>query len=210
MNAEAIASLTTAAGTLILAVATFGATRSANRASKISERALLIGIRPLLVSSDFNDPEQKIGFSDQHWVRVTGGGAAVEVMDGIVYMVISVRNAGSGIAVLQAWSPIPGRPLGESQTHAPLEEFRRLTRDIYIPANGLGMWQGAFRDSDEELHRQFTEAARDRTPVTIDILYSDMHGGQRTVSRFALVPAGEDRWVSAAGRHWMLDGVAPR
>lgn len=210
MNAEAIASLTTAAGTLVLAIATFGATRSANRSSKIAERSLLIGLRPLLVSSDFNDPEQKIGFSDQHWVRVAGGGAAVELGDDNVYLVISLRNVGTGIAVLQAWSAIPGRPLGEDQVHRPVQEFRRLTRDIYIPAGGLGMWQGAFRDPDEELHATFTAAAKERTAVTIDILYTDMHGGQRTVSRFALTPAGNDRWVSAAGRHWMLDGDSPR
>jgi hypothetical protein len=210
VNAEAIASLTTAAGTLILAIATFGATRSANRSSKIAERSLLIGIRPLLVSSDINDAEQKIGFSDQHWVHVSGGGAAVEVADGNVYLVISLRNVGPGIGVLQSWSAIPGRPLGVDQVHAPVEEFRRLTRDIYIPAGGLGMWQGALRDADEELHTQIAAAARDRTPVTIDILYTDMHGGQRTVSRLALTPVGDDRWMSAAGRHWMLDGASPR
>ena len=45
-NTETLASLTTAAGTLVLAVATFSSTRSANRASRVAEQALLVGLRP--------------------------------------------------------------------------------------------------------------------------------------------------------------------
>ena len=46
-----IASLATAAGTLVLAVATFAAVRSANRAARAAEQSLLVGLRPLLVPS---------------------------------------------------------------------------------------------------------------------------------------------------------------
>ena len=53
-----IASLATAGGTLVLAVATFASIRSANRSVRTSERAartaeqsLLAGQRPLLVNS---------------------------------------------------------------------------------------------------------------------------------------------------------------
>jgi hypothetical protein len=47
--------------------------------------------------------------------------------------------------------------------------------------------------------------------VTIDLLYSDQVGGQRTISRFTIVPAGEDqmRWLVSVGRHWYLDGERP-
>jgi hypothetical protein len=44
-----IAGLGTAAGTLVLAVATFSSTRSANRAARVAERTLLLGLRPALV-----------------------------------------------------------------------------------------------------------------------------------------------------------------
>ena len=37
----------------------------------------------------------------------------------------------------------PGAGTGE---HAPLEDFRRLTRDLYIAPGEVGFWQGAFRD----------------------------------------------------------------
>jgi hypothetical protein len=46
-----IASLATAAGTLVLAVATFAAVRSANRAARVAEQSLLVNLRPLLVPS---------------------------------------------------------------------------------------------------------------------------------------------------------------
>jgi hypothetical protein len=45
--------------------------------------------------------------------------------------------------------------------------------------------------------------------LSLDILYTDQVGGQRTISRFGLVP-GEDGWRAAVARHWYLDSVAPR
>lgn len=103
MQAEVIASLTTAGGTLVLAVATFVSTRSANRASRVAERSLLAGLRPVLMHGRLDDPRQKIGFSDERWLHVEGPGAAFEVGDEAVYLAIAVRNVGSGIAVLQSW-----------------------------------------------------------------------------------------------------------
>jgi hypothetical protein len=44
-----IAELGTAAGTLILAVATFGSVRSANRAARVAERSLELGLRRHIV-----------------------------------------------------------------------------------------------------------------------------------------------------------------
>ena len=75
------ASLATAGGTLVLAAATFVAVRSSNRAARATERALLAGIRPVLVPSRLEDPPEKVGFIDDHWVRVPGGRAIAEVTD---------------------------------------------------------------------------------------------------------------------------------
>jgi hypothetical protein len=44
-------SLATAAGTLVLAAATFVAVRSSNRTARVTEWALLAGIRPVLIPS---------------------------------------------------------------------------------------------------------------------------------------------------------------
>src|SRR5512142_1717141 len=98
-----VSSLATAAGTLILAIATFASVRSSNRAARIAEAALQEQRRPLLAPSRLEDPKQKIMFLEGHWVSALGGRAAVEHIAGIVYLAISVRNVGSGIAVCQGW-----------------------------------------------------------------------------------------------------------
>jgi hypothetical protein len=137
MTAEAVASLTTAAGTLVLAVATFGATRSANRASRIAERSLLASLRPVLVHAQLGDPRQKIGFADEHWVHVDGPQAAFDVTNDAIYLAFGLRNVGSGMAILQAWYPYAERILGQ-QRHRPIGEFRAQTRALYVPSGGLG------------------------------------------------------------------------
>jgi hypothetical protein len=210
MNAEVIASLTTAAGTLVLAVATFASTRTANRASRVAERSLLAGLQPVLMHARLDDPPQKVGFSDRHWLRFEGAGGGFEAGDEALYLAFAVRNVGSGIAVLQGWRPAIGRLMGSDQHPPDLSEFRRLTRDIYVAAGDLGFWQGVFRDPTEPAYDDYAAAAKGREEVTIDLLYTDMHGGQRTITRFALMPAGEDRWMSAVGRHWPIDGINPR
>lgn len=68
-----MSSLDTAGGTLVLAVATFASTRSAIRAARAAERSLLAGLRPVLTPSRLDDPGEKAGFMDQHWIKVAGG-----------------------------------------------------------------------------------------------------------------------------------------
>jgi hypothetical protein len=203
-----ISSLATAGGTMVLAVATFASVRSANRSARITELALQEQLRPVLVQSNLDDPVQKIGFSDQHWVKVHGGGAAVDEEGGNLYLVLSVRNVGTGIAVLQAWHPWPEVQYGNPD-HVPVEDFRPLTRDLYIPAGGTGLWQGAIRDTSDPAHAPVSAASAGREPIAVDILYSDHMGGQRTISRFALIPAA-DGWIGTVSRHWNLDRIGPR
>ena len=99
----AVSAIITAGATLVLAFATFASVRSANRAARAAERSLLAGLRPLLAPSRRDDPPQKVGFSDDKWFLVPGGGAIAEATDGVVYLAIAVRNVGSGIAVLHGW-----------------------------------------------------------------------------------------------------------
>src|ERR1700694_4617371 len=145
-----ISSLVTGAGTLVLAVATFAAVRSSNRSARIAEAALQEQRRPLLAPSRLEDPRQKIMFLEGNWVSASGGHGAVEHVDGAVYLAISLRNVGSGIAVCQGWAVRRGvRPgVGSSHdflAHAPLEDFHLQSRDLYVPAGDIGMWQGALR-----------------------------------------------------------------
>jgi hypothetical protein len=210
MNWATAASLATAAGTLVLAVATFVSVRSANRAARTAERTLLAGIRPLLVPSRPQDPEQKIGFMDDRWIKVPGGQAAIDVGDDAIYLVMSVRNVGSGLAVMHGWRFFPERVLSTGDDHPPLEEFHRLSRDIYVPSGELGFWQGAFRDPTDRAFAAVGDATKARQPMTVDLLYGDYEGGQRVISRFAVIPVGEDRWLATVSRHWNLDRPDPR
>jgi hypothetical protein len=205
-----IASLATAAGTLVLALATFSAVRSSNRSARIAEAALQEQRRPLLAPSRLEDPRQKIMFLEGNWVSASGGRAAVEHSDGTVYLVISLRNVGSGMAVCQGWAVRPGRGLPRDfPTHTPLEEFRLQSRDLYIPGGDIGMWQGALRNPDDPLRSGVVEAIESGQGITVELLYSDQIGRQRTISRFGLVPAG-DMWLASLNRHWYLDWQGPR
>src|SRR6476469_4195704 len=127
-----VSALATAVGTLVLAAATFASVRSANRSARATERALLAGIRPVVVPSRLDDPVQKVGFMDNHWIRVEGGRAVAEATDEAVYLVMSLRNVGNGLAVLDGWDFRPERALGDVGHRDP-RLFRRLTRDIYVP-----------------------------------------------------------------------------
>ena len=204
-----ISSLATAAGTLVLAVATFSSVRSGNRTARAAERSLLVGLRPVLMPSRLEDPPEKIPFVDGHWIKLEGGHAALEVVGEAIYLGIALRNAGSGIAVLHGWSFHPDRLLGDS-AHADPSDFRRLTRDIYVPAGDLGFWQGVLRDPSDPVFVAAREAAEARRAVTVDILYGDHEGGQRTISRFSLTPREDGRRLAAVGRHWNLDRADPR
>jgi hypothetical protein len=131
-----ISSLATAGGTLVLATATFASVRSANRAARVAEQSLLAGIRPLLVPSRLEDPDLKVGFIDDHWVRVPGGCGSAEVDGDVIYLTTSVRNVGNGIAVQHGWR-VELAPDLSARDHPPLDSFRRLTRDLFIAAGDL-------------------------------------------------------------------------
>ena len=202
-----ISSMATAAGTLVLAGATYASVRSGNRAARIAEVALLAQLRPLLLPSAADDPPQRIGFIDDVAVTAPGGGAGIAVVDGRVYVGLSLRNVGTGIAVIHGSRFYPERRWAEE--HAPPEDFRRLTRDLYIAPGKLGFWQGAWRDEDNPDHVAAVEAI-DRGDFRIDLLYGDYEGGQRVVTRFGCQREEDGSWTVSAGRHWQIDRTDPR
>jgi hypothetical protein len=204
-----ISSLATAGGTLVLALATFASVRSANRAARTAERSFLVGLRPVLMPSRMQDPPQKLLWVDGHWTRLDGGTAGVELSDGVIYLSIPLRNAGAGIAVLQGWLPTP--ELLTDDSYPPLETFHPQRADLYVAAGDVGFWQGALRDAADPLYRSMLEPIMGRRAMTIDLLYSDHEGGQRTISRFVITPtASDERWLCTVGRHWTLDVRDPR
>jgi hypothetical protein len=218
-----ISSLATAGGTLVLAIATFSSVRSANRSARIAERAFQVGLRPVLFNSNLDDPVQKIWWGDLHGASLGGGRAVVDDVDGVVYLAISLRNGGSGMAVICGWRIAPA-PVTSPTTPTSAEmrdtlfarpeqeEFRAQGRDLYVPAGGVSFWQAAMRAADDPDRDPVRQAIGSGRPLAISLLYGDNEGGQRTISLFIIRPASEDRslWLASVGRHWNLDRVDPR
>jgi hypothetical protein len=206
---QTVASLATAAGTTVLAIATFAATRSANRSARVAEEALRANMRPLLVPSAPEDPVRKVLWSDMHHAVLTGNQSLLEASDDVIYLAIGLHNVGSGLALLHGWY---GQPeVAFSDVPPPdVDDFRRLTIDLYVPAGGAGYFESAVRDADDPLRPGLLRAIAHRQPVTVYLVYGDQNGWQRTMSRFTILPRGDDGWYSQAGRHWNLDRPDPR
>jgi hypothetical protein len=189
----------------------FAAVRSANRAARVAEAGFLVSLRPVLVTSKLEDPVQKVRWVDDHWSRLAGSQASVELVDGSIYLAVSLRNVGSGIAVLFGWATMGGlaRP---DIAHTGPEAFRMQTRDIYIPAGDVGFWQAAIREPDDPDYVALN-TLREVRPFTLELLYGDHEGRQRTITRFGMIPRGdgdEAVWFPAVARHWNLDRPDPR
>jgi hypothetical protein len=203
-----ISALATAGGTLVLALATFASVCSANRAARVAERSLLVGLRPLLVPSRLDDPPQKVTFVEQRYLVAPGGGAVAEASDTAVLLAAALRNVGAGIAVLHGWHFYP--ELVTAPDHLAPEAFTRLTRDIFIAPGEVGFWQGSFRDPSTTAFAEARRAVEAHDPWTFEVLYGDAEGAQRMVSRYAALPREDGGWLASAGRHWYLDRDGPR
>ena len=138
-----------------------------------------------------------------------------------VYLGINVRNVGNGIGVLQGWAVRAGQTLtSQMPVHMPDADFRLQTRDLYIPGNGVGMWQGAVRNREDPMRRALAAAIEEGGPITVELLYSDLTGRQRAITRFGLLPLGarpadrdeadEGDRLASMSRLWFLDFEGPR
>lgn len=203
-----VASLATAVGTLVLAVATFASVRSANRTARAAEQSLQAGLRPLLLTSRLQDDSQKVMFVDGKWVQVPGGRACVLAEERVIYLAMSVRNVGRGIAVAHSWHFYPD--WGPGVPDPALEEFHRQSRDLYVPPGDIGFWQAAFRDEADPQYDDACKAVTSKSQLTVDILYGDADGGQRIVTRFGLQPRQDETWLVSVNRHWNIDRPDPR
>ena len=117
----------------------------------------MAAIRPVLVPSRLTDPPEKVGFLDDHWIKVEAGRAVADITDDAIYLTFGLRNVGSGLAVLDRWDFIADLAPG-NESHGDPQGYRRLTRDLYIPGGDLGFWQGAFRDPDEPVFKEARDA----------------------------------------------------
>ena len=211
-----ISQVATAGGTLVLAVATFASIKSANRSARVAERAMLVAQRPILTPSREDDPPEHIGFGDLHFVDLHGHGGVLELADDRLYMAIALRNGGAGLAVIHGWHVRVQIEGAANSPAPPLEGFRRQMRDLYIPAQQTGFWQGAIRDPEDPDYGAIRAAAERGDRIAVDLLYGDHEGGQRAIGRFGLAStehAENQRleWPRAEVlRYWNVDGSDPR
>jgi hypothetical protein len=204
-----IASTATAAGTLVLAIATFSSVRASQQAARIAERALLVGMRPVLAPSRPGDPTEKVTFVDGYKMLVDGGVAGVEDSGEAIYFVMPLRNVGTGMAVLHGWHYVDGGP---RTPHAEPQDFRLQSIDLLVPPGDTGLWQAAIRDQSDPFGPVVREAMVSGERLVVDLLYGDQEGSQLTVSRFGMTRiANQDgRWFPRVTRHWSLEGRTPR
>jgi hypothetical protein len=206
-DATTIASLATAFGTLVLAVATFASTRSANHSARVAERALDLNLRPVLIPAHEWDKAERVTFQDEI-VELRGGFATVEDRSGNLYFAAQLRNVGNGIGVLTSWlvEAVEAEVPPAWGDVPDLGTFVDQQRSLYVPAGDVGYWQGAIRASDTD--RGDAAALRDaidaRRRLTIFLRYGDLDGGHDTVTRYTLSPDENGDWLFGIGRHWTL------
>jgi hypothetical protein len=210
-----LADIGTAVGTLVLAGATFVSVRAAARSTRIAERALLAGQRPVLAPAGPDDPAESVQFADGR-VFLVGSGQALAAQDaGVVYLAIPLRNAGAGLAVLYGYhlqgepaSRVAQDPSGAARhlrgdPPPQPRAFSPQQRDLLISTRRAGFWQAALRDSRTRLHGEVTQAITTGGRVTVDVLYGDHEGSQPSITRFVLLPEA-DSWRCDATRYWSL------
>ena len=173
--------------------------------------------RPVLILTRGSyDPEQKIMFfrgqrmGAGRWEAVPPS----SISNGVVYLAVSLRNVGAGIGVLPGWCRDARSQLNKVDGARSPRRVRlpdAAARSVHPRRVTSGLWQGALRDADDPSHGPIAQAIAAReTMRALELLYSDQVGGQRTISRFGLMPVGDDGWIAAVNRHWYLDRDGPR
>ena len=211
----------TSVGTLVLAGATFAAIRSSNRSARIAERSLLAGLQPLLVVARRDDPPEEVQFADGRVFKAGHGTALFYHESNVIYMALPLRNAGTGIAYLYGYrlEAEPARKVETGTLDAARHRrgdvapdpssFSVQQRDLYVAPGENGFWQAALRDPGAPIYAATLNALQTLGRLTVDLLYGDMEGGQRTITRFVCLPGPEQTWRCDVAHHWRGTPVKP-
>jgi hypothetical protein len=62
----------------------------------------------------------------------------------------------------------------------------------------------------DDAYPDMERAIEARQRLTVDLLYTDHEGGQRAISRFAMIPRPDEGYMCTIVRHWNLDRQDPR
>jgi hypothetical protein len=106
------------------------------------------------------------------------------------------------------WATISSLATAGGTLFLAVATFASATSTSRPEASGSGRERCATRRrTSTRLWSRWPPSAR---AFSIDLLYTDQHGGQRTISRFAITPTSEERWLASVVRHWTLDTEGPR
>ena len=196
----------TSIGTLVLAGATFAAIRSSNqaarsaeRSARLAERSLLATLRPLLIVAQREDPGHEIQFADGRVLEMKPGEALFRPEGEVIYLALSLRNVGTGIAHLRGYRLEPetqdrvrADPLGPARHRRgdPAPDPDTFADQRARPLRRAGRYRvlaGRARDPGDPVFKDTEQAHRSRGRLTVDVLYGDLEDGQPTVTaiRFA-------------------------
>lgn len=186
-----------AIGTIGAAVAAAKAIKAANKAAaaavrqaRASRQALQASIRPLIVEMP---PEQHLqrrlrgsGGRDSPTARLTTW--ATIKPDGTVHIGLRIRNIGSGPAVLKKVA------FGAGDT----ETANRTAADqTVVPVDGP-CEVSITRAAAETEHEAFRSSISSGSPLRVEITYTDIADGQRTVTSISLEPGVDDQYEVAS------------
>jgi hypothetical protein len=96
-------------------------------------------------------------------------------------------------------------------TFASVRSANLQSRDLWIPPGDVAFWQGALRDSAEEIHGVIAQGIEEGA-LTLELRYRDHEGGQPMISRFAFIRKEStddrpERWVSYLTNHRPVDSA---
>jgi hypothetical protein len=209
-----ISQVATAGGTLVLAIATFSSIRASNRSVRVAERSLLAAQRPVLIPSREDDLPETVRFGDGVTLQVSGHSGVVKLHNDRLYMALSLRNGGAGLAVIHGWH-VEAAGANAGMPRPDLADFRPQQRDLYVPADQTGFWQAAIRDREDPFYEPMRARVQTGDRVMVDVLYGDYEGNQRSIARFSLATSrgaheGDYSQRVEILRYWDLDGLGGR
>ena len=80
--------------------------------------------------------------------------------------------------------------------------FSVQQRDLYVASGESGFWQAALHDPNASVYTATQDALRTSGRITIDLLYGDLEGGRRTISRFVCLSGEDHSWRCDVAHHW--------
>ena len=207
----------------MLAVATFS--RPAGHPFGAGGGAISAPLRSVLTPSRENDPAELVRFGDQQILRLRGHGGAIAVGRDAVYLALSVRNGGAGLAVIHGWrvKPRPGydtiRDEARVGSTAAAGRVSPPADRPFVSAGDSGYWLGALRDPAEPIYdivRRAATAANVQVdlftgitrPVSAPSSASSWRPGLRRPSQRGRVEQDGKRVIAL--RYWNVDRDDPR